>query len=75
MNSHTYLGVEINDTWSLAKLMPSEQLSKDDRAERYEAFVGDTRPYRHLVAGTLAEMPRLIRDAQRQVSCEAARNA
>lgn len=60
-NSHTYLGVEINDTWPLGKLMPGATLSEDDRTERYEAFLGDERPYRRIAAGSLAEMRRLIK--------------
>jgi hypothetical protein len=55
--------------------MPGAQLSEDDRAERYEAFVGDTRPYRRLAAGSVAELKKLMRAAQSQASREAARNA
>jgi len=59
-----YLGVEINDTWPLAKLMPGATLSEDDRLERYEAFIGDEKPYRRLAAATHEEMRRLIKQAK-----------
>lgn len=67
-NSHTYLGVEINDTWPTAKLAPDATLSTDDRAERYEAFIGDERPYRRVAAGSLAEVRRLIKQATSEAS-------
>jgi hypothetical protein len=62
-NSNAYLGVEICDIWPMAKLMPGAVITDCDRAERYEAFIGDERPSRSLAAGSQAEIRRLIREA------------